>query len=116
MLVENKLDFEDNVSLLEPVGYLEMNALLGACRGVLTDSGGLQKEAYWAKKACLTLRTETEWVETVQTGWNRIWNESQTIAEEFSSVEESAREDTWVELYGDGSSAQRIVTMILEKS
>ncbi len=62
----------DNVVRLEPVGYFQMTALLSACELVLTDSGGLQKEAYWHGKRCVTLRDETEWVETVEAGWNAI--------------------------------------------
>tara|TARA_Y100001934_G_scaffold283432_1_gene403214 strand:- start:2215 stop:3297 length:1083 start_codon:yes stop_codon:yes gene_type:complete len=62
----------DHVHVIQPVGYLEMTALLMESSLVLTDSGGLQKEAYWARKPCITLRTETEWVETVEWGWNQV--------------------------------------------
>ena len=57
---------------MEPVGYLEMVWLLARCALVLTDSGGLQKEAYFHRKPCLTLRNETEWVELVEAGFNRL--------------------------------------------
>ncbi|MDA8172461.1 MAG: UDP-N-acetylglucosamine 2-epimerase (non-hydrolyzing) [Nitrospiraceae bacterium] len=62
----------NKVTLLGPVGYFDMLALLDGCKGVLTDSGGLQKEAYFFRKPCVTLRDETEWVELVEHGLNTI--------------------------------------------
>jgi UDP-GlcNAc3NAcA epimerase len=56
----------------EPVGFLDLLSLLDACSLVVTDSGGLQKEAYLMERPCLTLRDTTEWVETVEVGWNRL--------------------------------------------
>ncbi len=66
----NNLSIPDNVSLSQPVGYLDFIKLQACSKKVITDSGGIQKEAYLLKKPCITLRSETEWVETVIEGWN----------------------------------------------
>lgn len=66
------LRFSANVRALEPLGFLDMVALLDACQLVITDSGGLQKEAYMLCRPCVTVRDTTEWIETVQSGWNRL--------------------------------------------
>lgn len=62
----------DNIHLLPPLGYLSMLSLVKHARGVFTDSGGLQKEALWLGVPCITLREETEWIETTEGGWNQI--------------------------------------------
>ena len=80
-----------------PVGYLDMARLLSSCRTVFTDSGGLQKEAYFHRKPCVTLREETEWLETVECGWNRLWK----TPEYRTRVE--------IDEYGSGSAAAAIV-------
>ncbi len=64
------------IELREPLGYFEMQTLLSKASLVLTDSGGLQKEAYFYKVPCITLRDETEWTETIDAGWNRLWTQS----------------------------------------
>jgi UDP-GlcNAc3NAcA epimerase len=61
------------VRIVAPLGYLDFHRLLDACVVVHTDSGGVQKEAYFHRKPCVTLRDETEWTETVEAGWNRLW-------------------------------------------
>ena len=66
------LTFNENVRAIEPVGFLDMLCLLDVCQIVITDSGGLQKEAYILKRPAITVRPSTEWVETVESGWNRL--------------------------------------------
>jgi UDP-GlcNAc3NAcA epimerase len=75
-----------NIQLTEPLGYLDFIALEHSCRRIITDSGGIQKEAYILKKPCITLRTETEWVETVEEKWNLLISPNdQQIASKISS-------------------------------
>lgn len=107
------LRLPENVRVIDPVGYLTMLRLLRDARAVLTDSGGLQKEAFWLETPCITLRDETEWVETVDAGWNRITG----VAPERVC---RALAEPWPAggvppVYGDGSAAQRIVAL-LERS
>jgi UDP-GlcNAc3NAcA epimerase len=65
------------VTFIEPVGYIDMMQLIGSAVTVFTDSGGLQKEAYFHRVPCVTLRDETEWTETIEAGWNRLWTQSE---------------------------------------
>lgn len=99
-----------HVSLLDPVGYLDMVALEGGARMILTDSGGIQKEAYWLGVPCVTLRDETEWGETVSTGWNIL---SGTAPKHIVHAVRSFRlPSERPELYGDGKAALRILAQI----
>jgi UDP-GlcNAc3NAcA epimerase len=95
--------------LLEPLGYVEFSALLCHARAVLTDSGGVQKEAYLAGVPCVTLRANTEWVETVQAGWNTLVDLDGDAALAALAREAPAERP---ELYGDGHAAERCVTAI----
>jgi UDP-N-acetylglucosamine 2-epimerase len=93
-----------------PPGYHEMAAFLNRASLVLTDSGGLQKEAYWAKVPCLTLRTETEWVETVECGWNVVLGEDAALMTDRLATLRPP--DRWEPLYGDGHAAGAIVNAL----
>jgi UDP-N-acetylglucosamine 2-epimerase len=99
-----------HILFVDPVGYLEMIALTASARAVLTDSGGLQKEAYWLGVPCITLRSETEWVETVETGWNTL------VGADSDRIVDAARSvwppDRHPPLYGDGSASARCVDLI----
>ena len=66
----------ERMLIIEPLGYLDMNQLISSATAVFTDSGGLQREAYFCRVPCVTLRDETEWIETVESGWNRLWTVS----------------------------------------
>lgn len=95
-----------NITLLDPVGYLEMVWLLEHCKLVVTDSGGLQKEAYFFGKPCVTTREETEWVELVESGWNRLANSRNEISSLI--INQKNPEKNLTNLYGNGDSGKII--------
>jgi UDP-GlcNAc3NAcA epimerase len=105
------LEASGRVITAPPLGYLEMTALLCNCRAVLTDSGGLQKEAYLAGVPCVTLRANTEWVETVEQGWNVLVDLDADAARAAveRSVDPPAKRPP---LYGDGHAGKRVVAAL----
>lgn len=106
----SSLKLPSNLVLQRPLSYFEMLSALDCCQKVLTDSGGLQKEAYWNKKPCITLRDETEWVETTHNNWNIVaGNKKEKI---IASVNTQIDPSTWVPLYGDGNAGDAIVSGI----
>jgi UDP-GlcNAc3NAcA epimerase len=99
-----------SLRMIDPLGYREMLALERGARVVVTDSGGVQKEAYWLGVPCITLRDETEWVETVETGWNRLVGGSPAAIR--AALSEISTPATRPNLYGDGCAAERIAELV----
>src|SRR5262249_5154163 len=104
VLDEHRIALPANVDAIEPLGYLEMLAFVAGAEVVVTDSGGLQKEAYWLGVPCVTVRPNTEWVATVQVGANRLV-EPDGLAR---AVDEARFPSVAPQFYGDGHAAERI--------
>ncbi len=102
----------ENLTITEPIGYLEMIYLLNRCKLVMTDSGGLQKEAFFFKKPCITLRDETEWVELVENEFNTIVGANKNlIIHTFSNQKYDIDFDK--NLYGKGQASLKIVNELI---
>ena len=104
-----RLERAPRVMLLPPLGYVELTALLCHARAVLTDSGGLQKEAYLAGVPCITMRPNTEWIETVQNGWNVLVD---LDADAALAALDRRPPPVRPELYGDGQAGERVVAAL----
>lgn len=115
-LKENGINMPDNILPINPVGYIEMLTLLKNARLVLTDSGGLQKESFWSRVPCITLREQTEWVETVEMGVNfitgtdpiKILQALEYIMNNYNEVKKRFKNNP----FGDGRASERIVKII----
>jgi UDP-N-acetylglucosamine 2-epimerase (non-hydrolysing)/UDP-GlcNAc3NAcA epimerase len=99
----------EHVRLTEPLGYIELTALMCNAVAVLTDSGGLQKEAYLAGVRCITLRPSTEWVETLTHGWNVLVDLDVDAARAALASPVPSEHPP---LYGDGHAGERVVRAI----
>lgn len=104
-----RLEALENIIVTDSLGYVKFSSLVHGARAVLTDSGGLQKEAYFAGVPCITLRPSTEWVETVQTGWNTLVDLDLDLV---LAALDRAPPATHPPLYGDGKAAERCVVAI----
>ncbi len=110
----NKSNLKVGFQLIDPVGYLEMIYLLKTCSLVMTDSGGLQKEAFFFEKPCVTLRDETEWVELVENGFNLIVGaDEEKIISGYRKMIKTQK-DYDINLYGNGKASKRIITELLK--
>jgi len=114
-ILENlKLNIK-NLTIIEPVGYLEMVWLIDNCDFVMTDSGGLQKEAYFFEKQCITLRDETEWIELVSCGANTLVGANkEKILEAYKNNLEFNKENLSLDLYGGGKASENIIKELLK--
>jgi UDP-N-acetylglucosamine 2-epimerase len=107
----NRLLLGTNVALIDPLGYLDFAALASQARVILTDSGGLQKEAYWYGVPCVTLRPSTEWKDTVELGANVLVDDDpDAIAKAAAGARMPAGRP---QLYGDGHAADRIAELLV---
>ena len=112
-IVENMNINIKNILLIEPVGYLEMVWLIDNCSLVMTDSGGLQKEAFFFSKPCITLRDETEWVELVENGFNiLVGADSIKILEAYKNLKNNDKNYS-INLYGDGQASENIIKYLV---
>jgi UDP-GlcNAc3NAcA epimerase len=102
----------ENILFTEPLGYLDFVLLEQTARIILTDSGGIQKEAYWLGTPCVTLREETEWVETVESGWNVLAGADEGRI--LSAIKNCSKPVSRPNLYGDGRTAEWIEELLSE--
>lgn len=113
-ILENlNLDLE-NLTIVDPIGYLEMVWLIDNCSLVMTDSGGLQKEAYFFEKQCITLRDETEWIELVECGVNSLVGANkEKILKAYNNNSKFNKKSLKLDLYGGGNASKNIINELL---
>ncbi len=106
----DEVTYRSNVKIIQPVGYLDMITLLDNCHKVLTDSGGLQKEAFFLQKPCITLRDETEWVETLEDNWNCTAGANKQKILDKVALTQTGNQKSF---FGDGKAAEKIVDYLV---
>ena len=109
-----KLSVPQNVKIIDPVGYFDILKLEVNADVIMTDSGGMQKEAYWAGVRCVTLRRDTEWVETIEAGWNRIVGVNPDLI--LDAVFHWFPNGTRPDIYGDGHATEKIAEILLDSN
>jgi UDP-GlcNAc3NAcA epimerase len=110
MLEQNNLHFADHLQVIDPIGFLDMIKLEDNCRFIVTDSGGVQKEAYFFQKPCITLRDQTEWVETVTAGANIVVGADKAAISAALNFPPAPRR--WPDLYGTGETGEDILRIL----
>jgi len=108
--IQSQSSFE-NITFTDPVGIIDMVALMSHAQVILTDSGGIQKEALFLDTPCVTIRPETEWIETVSSGWNVLCEPTQTEIQGAVALQKS-KTGTAPHLYGDGNAGQQIANVL----
>lgn len=109
-----KFGIKTDITLIDPVNYFDMIELLKNCKMVATDSGGLQKEAFFFEKPCITMRDETEWVELIEAGFNTLVGaDKQKIVNAYNNYD-SFTKNYSVDLYGKGKASERILEELLK--
>jgi UDP-GlcNAc3NAcA epimerase len=107
--------FKD-IKFIDPVSYLDMLKLEKNAKAILTDSGGIQKEAYWFGVPCFTLREETEWVETIEQGWNKlVGSEEKKIVETVSPLAKKRLPEKRPGIFGDGKAGGAILRIFKKR-
>ena len=106
ILIQNEITIPINMQIIEPVGWIELMGIGRNARLIITDSGGLQKEALWLNKHCLTIREQTEWVETIQQHVNQLVKVDENI-----SIPDISKGD-FTNPYGDGNASEKITDII----
>jgi len=110
VLAEHDISLPESIAVIEPLGYLDFSALASQAAVIATDSGGLQKEAYWYGVPCVTMRPSTEWVDTVHAGANVLVDDDPGLI--AAAVAEAEMPDERPVLYGDGHASERIATVL----
>ncbi|MEI7474155.1 MAG: UDP-N-acetylglucosamine 2-epimerase (non-hydrolyzing) [bacterium] len=108
--LDNLINSADNIVLIDPVGYLDMIVLEKNAEKIVTDSGGVQKEAYFMNVPCITMRTETEWVETVNSQWNKIVGTNKKLI--IDALYDNNIPNAHPDFYGNGNSSKKISDLL----